>query len=116
MEIGGTTWKFHPLIVHPEHRMQGIGFALADDIEEQVASRGGRNIYLGIPDHDNQTSLAGRELYPDVLKAMQEFENRSGHAFDFYLKIGYSFVGLLPHAHGWGKPEIYMSKRLKAKK
>lgn len=111
-EYYGDAWELHPLVVDPAHERQGIGRALVEDLEEQVQQRGGITIYLGTDDEDNMTSLAGIDLYPDPLAHLRQIENRHGHPFGFYQKLGYTVVGVIPDANGWGKPDILMAKRL----
>jgi aminoglycoside 6'-N-acetyltransferase I len=35
-----------------------------------------------------------------------------GHPYEFYQKMGFAIVGVMPDANGIGKPDIYMAKRL----
>ena len=34
------------------------------------------------------------------------------HPFEFYQKLGFVIVGVMPDANGLGKPDIFMAKRL----
>lgn len=34
------------------------------------------------------------------------------HPYEFYQKLGYSIVGVLPDANGFEKPDIFMAKRV----
>lgn len=34
------------------------------------------------------------------------------HPYEFYLKLGYTVVGVIPDANGPGKPDILMATRL----
>jgi aminoglycoside 6'-N-acetyltransferase I len=111
-EYDGHAWELHPLVVDPAYQGQGIGRALVADLEEQVRQRGGLTIYLGTDDEDGMTSLAGRDLYPNPLDHLARIENRRGHPFEFYQKVGYAVVGVIPDANGWGKPDILMAKRV----
>jgi hypothetical protein len=43
---------------------------------------------------------------------LARIENRRGHPFEFYQKLGYAIVGVVPDANGWGKPDILMAKRV----
>jgi aminoglycoside 6'-N-acetyltransferase I len=58
------------------------------------------------------TSLGGRDLYPNVLEHAANIQNLAGHPYEFYQKVGYVVVGVIPDANGPGKPDIYMAKRL----
>jgi aminoglycoside 6'-N-acetyltransferase I len=111
-EYDGHVWELHPLVVDPAHQRQGIGRALVTDFEEQVRQRGGLTIMLGSDDEDDMTTLVGIDLYPDPLAHLARIENRRGHPFEFYQKLGYAIVGVVPDANGWGKPDILMAKRV----
>ncbi len=110
-EYDGHTWELHPLAVQPDCQGQGIGRALVNDLEEQVRERGGCTIMLGTDDADDRTSLAGVDLYPDVLEHAANIKNLRGHPFEFYQKQGFVVVGVIPDANGPGKPDIMMAKR-----
>lgn len=109
---GGRVWDLHPLVVHTDYQGQGIGKALVADFECCVREKGGMTIFLGTDDEENGTSLFGQELYPDVLGSLQQMKNRGHHPFGFYEKVGFSIVGVLPDANGFGKPDIFMAKRV----
>ena len=109
----GRVWELHPLVVRRDCRGQGIGRALVDDFEEQVRRRGGSTIYLGTDDENARTSLGGVDLYPDPLAATAQIQNVGRHPFEFYRKVGFVVVGVLPDANGFGKPDIFMSKRIR---
>lgn len=109
----GRTWELHPLVVRPDRQCRGIGRALVRDFERQVARRGTTTIFLGTDDVDGRTNLAGVELYPDVLGRARRIRNLRGHAYEFYQKLGYVVVGVLPDANGPGRPDIFMAKRVR---
>jgi len=111
-EYNGYSWELHPLVVEPEYRRHGIGAVLERDLEQQVKKRGGRNIYIGTDDETGRTSLAGKDLYPDVLKNLAKIKNINGHPFEFYQKVGFTLVGVIPDANAPGKPDIIMAKRV----
>ncbi|MEO2005246.1 MAG: N-acetyltransferase, partial [Candidatus Poribacteria bacterium] len=69
----------------------------------------------GSNDHTNQTSLGGVEVYPDPLDHLASIQNLRGHAYEFYEKCGYSVVGMLPDANGFGRPDIFLAKRIGTK-
>lgn len=108
----GNVWELHPLVVAESYRDQGIGRALVADFESCVRARGGITIYLGTDDETNSTSLYGQDLYPDVLAKAMQLTDRNRHPFGFYKKLGFEVVGLLPDANGFGKPDIFMAKRV----
>jgi len=110
----GWVWEIHPLVVHRDCQGRGIGRALVEDLEVQVRGRGGMTVCLGTDDENGRTSIGGTDLYPDPLAAVNELTSRGSHPFEFYRKLGYAVVGVLPDANGYGKPDIYMAKRVGA--
>lgn len=111
-EYDGNVWELHPLVVHPAHQRRGIGRALVADLEARVRERGGLTLHLGTDDVDNMTTLAGADLYSDLWGQIQAIRNRKGHPYEFYQKLGFTIVGVMPDANGRGKPDIYMAKRI----
>lgn len=111
-EYRGHVWQLHPLVVAPEWQGCGVGRALVTDFEAQVRTRGGLTVWLGSDDVDDMTSLAGVDLFSDVLDRLRSLRNRKRHPFEFYQKLGYVVVGALPDANGLGKPDIFLAKSL----
>lgn len=110
----GNVWELHPLAVSTHSQGQGIGRKLVEDLEAQVASRGGVTIWLGTDDEDNMTSLGGADLYPNPLDHLARIQNLRGHPYEFYQKLGFVIAGVMPDANGPGKPDIYMARRVKS--
>lgn len=108
----GHTWELHPLVVHPRFQKMGIGKRLVEDLEKQVRERGGSTIYLGTDDEAGMTTLANTDLYPNVVDHLTKITNLRGHPYEFYQKLGYTVVGVIPDAGGPGKPDIIMAKRI----
>ena len=108
----GHVWELHPLVVRRDCRGQGIGRALVADFEARVRERGGATIYLGADDENGRTSIGGRDLYPDPLRAAANVVSMARHPLEFYRKLGFVIVGVLPDANGFGKPDIFMAKRV----
>lgn len=108
----GNVWELHPLVVNPKYQGRGIGKALVEDFEEQVKKRGGLTIFLGTDDEDNMTSLSNVDLYEKTFEKIADIKNLKRHPFEFYQKLGFTIVGVLPDANGRGKPDIYMAKRV----
>ena len=75
----GRVWELHPLVVKPSHQGRGIGRALVADLESQVATRGGLTLWLGTDDVDGMTTLAGVDLFPDLLGHLGGIRNLHGH-------------------------------------
>lgn len=107
-----TVWELHPLAVDPARQGEGIGRALVVALEEEVRRRGGMAVMLGSDDEDDMTSLAGIDLYPDVVGHIHAIRNLKRHPYEFYQKLGYTIVGVIPDANGPGKPDIIMAKRI----
>ena len=111
-QYDGNVWELHPLVVRPDRQGQGIGRALVSDLEEQVRQRGGITVFLGTDDEDDMTSLSGIDLYPDVWHHVAKITNLRRHPFEFYQKMGYVIVGVVPDANGLGRPDILMARRV----
>lgn len=115
--IGGIAfyslvWELHPLVVREEAQGRGVGRALVADLEIQVAARGGMTLFLGTDDEYGLTSLSGKDLYPDPLTHLAAIQNLNQHPFTFYQKCGFTIVGVVPDANGFGAPDILMAKRI----
>lgn len=111
-EYDGNVWELHPLAVDPGRHREGIGRALVTDFEERVRERGGITIRLGSDDEDGMTSLSGVDLYENTWEKIASIRNLKGHPYEFYRKLGYTIVGVMPDANGVGKPDIIMAKRV----
>ena len=111
-QYDGHVWELHPLVVHGEHQGQGIGRALVADLEARVRERGGLTITLGTDDEHEQTSLSGVDLFQNPWEHIAAISNRRRHPYEFYQKLGYVIVGVVPDANGLGKPDILMAKSL----
>jgi aminoglycoside 6'-N-acetyltransferase I len=111
-QYDGHVWELHPLVVKNSLQGRGIGRALVEDLEQRVAERGGLTLSLGTDDEDNQTSLSGEDLYPNIWDHVGRIRNLRGHPYEFYQKLGFVIVGVMPDANGPGKPDILMAKRV----
>jgi aminoglycoside 6'-N-acetyltransferase I len=111
-QYDGRVWELHPLAVAPDSQRRGVGRALAADLERLVAERGGLTIMLGSDDESDLTSLGGMDLFPNPLEKLQQIRNLHDHPYSFYLKLGYEFIGVVPDANGFGKPDLLMAKRV----
>lgn len=111
----GEVWELHPLAVSAKAQGRGIGKALVEDLEAQVAAEGGLTLWLGSDDEDGMTSLAGIDLYPNPLEHLAKIKNLRNHPYEFYQKLGFVISGVVPDANGFGKPDIFMAKRVAPK-
>lgn len=111
-QYDGKVWELHPLVVDVAHQGQGIGRSLIDDLSQRVRERGGLTLLVGTDDEDDMTSLAGKNLYPNVFDHIAQIQNLKGHPYEFYQKCGFVIVGVVPDANGLGKPDILMAKSL----
>ncbi|GLV60651.1 aminoglycoside N-acetyltransferase AAC(6')-Ii [Dictyobacter sp. S3.2.2.5] len=111
-QYDGHVWELHPLVVHVGYQGQGIGRALVNDLEKLVRERGGLTITLGTDDDSGQTTLSGVNLFPDVYTHVARIQNLRHHPYEFYQRLGYTIIGVIPDANGIGKPDILMAKSL----
>jgi len=109
----GNVFELHPLVVHPNYRRRGIGRALVEDLEKEARNQGGLTLYLGADDEGEvgETSLAHVDLYDNLPKKLKDF-NAGTHQSNFYMKLGFNIIGVMPDANGIGKPDIFLGKRI----
>jgi aminoglycoside 6'-N-acetyltransferase I len=109
----GLVWELHPLVVDERHRRQGVGRALVHDLERLIEARGAQTLWLGSDDEHDETSVSGIDLYADVPGAIRDLKKLRGeHPAEFYLRLGFRVIGVLPDANGRGKPDIFFGKRV----
>lgn len=111
-EYDGNVWELHPLVVRTDQRGRGIGRALVLNLEDQARARGAMTVMLGTDDVTGMTSLSGVDLYSDVWHHIHRIRNIRSHPYEFYQKLGYTIIGVMPDANGYGNPDIYMAKRV----
>lgn len=111
-EYDGHVWELHPLVVRGDRQGQGLGRALVLDLEEQVRRRGGLTLMLGTDDENFMTSLGGVDLYANLWEQVRTIRNLRRHPYEFYQKLGFTIVGVIPEANGPGKPDILMAKAI----
>jgi len=111
-----TGWELHPLVVEGSNRSKGMGRKLVEALEREIANREGIMIYLGTDDERFQTSLSDTDLFEDTYRKIENIENYGSHPYEFYQKLGYQIVGVLPDANGLRKPDILMAKRIRISK
>lgn len=111
-QYGITGWELHPIVVRKSQQFKGIGTLLIKALEKEVANSGGITIFLGTDDEFNKTSLSNNDLYKDTFAKIENIKNYKEHPYEFYKKMGYKIVGVIPDANGIGKPDIWMAKRI----
>jgi len=110
----GDVWELHPMVVDERFRRRGISRMMVVELERRLRERGVLALYLGTDDENEQTSIGGVEVFPGVLDRLRELRNLRGHPFEVYQRLGFELVGVIPHANGFGRPDIHMAKRLRA--
>jgi len=111
-QYDGHVWELHPLVVAPAFRRQGIGRALVADLEARIHERGAITLWAGSDDEAGQTSLSGVDLYDNLPERISRIANPGGHPYEFYQRLGFTIVGVMPDANGPGKPDIFLAKRV----
>lgn len=111
-QYGVTGWELHPLVVAEGFRGRGVGTRLVRELERRVAEAGGLTLYAGSDDEFGRTSLSGCDLFDRTWERIRDIQNPGGHPYEFYLKLGYAIVGVIPDANGWGKPDIWLARRI----
>ena len=109
----GHVWELHPMVVDEAMRGRGVGRALTEAIEDEASRQGVSTLWLGTDDENEMTSLGGRDLYPDPLEALAGIRNVKRHPYEFYQRLGFKLVGVVPDANGRGKPDILMEKAVR---
>lgn len=110
---GRITWELHPMVVAGEFQGKGAGRRLVTELEGIARKHRILNIVLGTDDETGRTSLYGKDLYKaDLYQEMTGIKNLERHPYEFYRKMGYTIIGIVPDANGPGKPDIWMGKRL----
>ena len=109
-----TTWELHPIVVKLHQQHKGIGKLLLQEAERAAKERGITGIVLGSDDENAETSLSGKDFdNGNLLREIKNIKNIRHHPFEFFLKCGYRIIGVVPDANGFGKPDIWMWKRVK---
>jgi len=110
---GGNVYELHPLAVRRDVQRRGIGTLLVREAERTARDRGGLTLRVDADDEKpgGETSFANADLYDDFPERIINFEPGT-HQSAFYMKLGYKIIGVMPDANGYGKPDIYLAKKL----
>ncbi len=98
-DTGSTSWRTRAEALETVHESLG-----ADRVSRVVLDDDGAE--------NGRTTIGGRDLYPDPLLAAASVAGTAQHPLEFYRKLGFVVVGVLPDANGFGKPDIFMAKRV----
>jgi aminoglycoside 6'-N-acetyltransferase I len=112
---GHGVWELHPILVAPAHQRRGHGRRLVAEIERLALAQGARTMILSTADAVRATTIGGIDLFANPLNALAAIDvtdAKAGHAYQFWVKVGYSLVGVLPDAEGPGIPSIQCAKML----
>jgi len=63
------------------------------------------NVIWPFPDIESAEAEVLRSFTPGKI-------SRIALAYEFYQKLGFTIVGIIPDANGWGKPDILVAKRV----
>lgn len=108
----GRIWDLHPLIVDVAHQRRGIGRTLVLEVEREATRAGALVLSLGTSDTTHATSVSDVDLYDDPLRHLAELSLRASHSVEFWQRIGFKLIGVIPDAEGPGQPSLQLAKRL----
>jgi aminoglycoside 6'-N-acetyltransferase I len=112
---GGRVWEIHPIAVRTADQSKGYGRRLVEHVEWLAQSRGVLTLFAGTSDETGATSLYGINLYENPLLALATISCRKSHAYEFWLRVGFRIVGVMPDEEGVGKPGIHLAKAVNRK-
>jgi aminoglycoside 6'-N-acetyltransferase I len=112
----GHVWELHPLVVDPARQRRGVGTRLVRALEDAARAAGVLTVTLGTDDDFGGTTVFGADLYDDLPGHIARLAPRDGapvpHPVEFYRRVGYAVIGLMPDANGRGRHDILMARSL----
>ena len=109
---GRHVWEIHPIAVAPDAQYKGYGQQLVAHVEELARSNGALTLFAGTSDEVGTTNLFVQDIYSDPVGAIANIEATGRNPFEFWLRAGFTIVGLMPDEEGPGKPGIHLAKRI----
>ena len=110
--IDDNVWEIHPIAVSPKEQRKGYGAMLINDVAQLARAGGAVAMWAGTSDETGSTSFSDIDLYKNPASALDNFDAPPDHAINFWVKAGFSIVGVMPDEEGLGKPGIHFAKRL----
>ncbi len=110
--VDENVWEIHPIAVAPQAQRNGYGARLVNDIVLLAKASGAVAVWAGTSDETQSTSFSKFDLYREAARAMENVEAAPGHAVNFWLKMGFSLVGVIPDEEGLDRPGILFAKRV----
>ena len=105
-------WEIHPIAVSKQAQRSGVGRLLVEHMCEMAKCHGATAIWAGTSDEVGATSFSKIDLYTDLVGGLTNISAPDDHAIQFWLKMGFSIIGVQPDGEGLGKPSIHFAKRL----
>jgi aminoglycoside 6'-N-acetyltransferase I len=110
------TWELHPLAISPKFQGKGYGKILMNELENIARGKCIIGIFCGSDDESNKTSLSEKEITGEnIFEEIKNIKNKKNHPYEFYIKCGYSIIGIIPNANGHQKPDILLWKDISKK-
>jgi len=110
---GARVWEIHPIAVRVADQGKGHGRALVEHVERLARATGILTLFASTSDEVGATSLSGVDLYADPVGALASARWQESHACEFWRRVGFKLVGVLPDAEGPGKPSIHFAKAVR---
>lgn len=109
---GTRVWEIHPIAVRTSDQGKGYGRRLIEHVEGLAHARGILTLFASTSDETGATSLSGVDLYENPVASMATARWHASHACEFWRRVGFHLVGVLPDAEGLGKPSIHFAKKV----
>jgi aminoglycoside 6'-N-acetyltransferase I len=110
------TWELHPMVIKPNFQGNGYGKILLYELEKIAQKKGIIGVVAGSDDETNKTSLSEKEITGEnIFEEIKNIRNYKNHPYEFYVKCGYSIIGMIPNANGINKPDIWLWKDIRKK-
>jgi len=116
MPMYEKTWELHPMAIMPKYQGKGYGKILLNEMEKIAREKGVIGIFAGSDDEANKTSLSEKEITgKNIFEEIKNINNYKNHPYEFYMRCGYSIIGIIPNANGVNKPDILLWKDIRKK-